>query len=251
MPLPLRFRCPFSVILLLIAPVFARADCPDHFAGQKPPATSAPVTLLCSTGFAAGYSGPDHESLWSAEHLTKESIIRAQTLQGRAPFHEDLRLPPAERSELSDYRRSGWSRGHLTPSGDAPTRAAREETFALSNIVPQAAKMNSGAWNRIEGNLRKIVRRKGEAWVVTGPAFREPLGSIGPDHVRVPSSVWKAVLVPSLSAVSVVVCRNTTPYQCNTVAMDSLRRVTGVDPFPAVPPAQKTRNRSLDALLLR
>ncbi|MFT8945554.1 MAG: DNA/RNA non-specific endonuclease [Acetobacter aceti] len=163
----------------------------DHFAGQAAPASGQPTILLCSASFAVGYSGQAKEPLWSAEHLIEEDIAEAQSLQGRAVFHEDLRIPPAARSELYDYKRSGWSRGHLAPSGDAPTREARAETFALSNIVPQDAGLNSGPWNRIESNIRHITEREGELYVVTGPAFVDDLGAIGPDRVAVPSSLWK------------------------------------------------------------
>ncbi|NHO32696.1 DNA/RNA non-specific endonuclease [Acetobacter fallax] len=236
--------------LLIFSTVASHAACPDHFVGQTQPATSASVILLCSTSYAAGYSAQDHEAAWSAEHLTRDNITRSEQLQGRGSFHEDLRLPPGERSEPCDYKRSGWSRGHLTPSGDAPTRAAREETFAFSNIVPQAARLNSSGWNHIEANIRKLVKRKGEVFVVTGPAFREPMGTIGPDHVRVPSSLWKAVYIPTMNAVAVVVCKNTAPYRCNAVSPESLERVTGINPFPSLPDGKTIRSPELDRSLI-
>ncbi|CAI9119541.1 DNA/RNA non-specific endonuclease [Brytella acorum] len=237
--------------LLLALPLNAHAACPDHFPGGQEPKSTATATLLCSQTFAAGYSAANHDPLWSAEQLTEEEVVQAEKLQGRAPFHEDLRLPANERAQLLDYRRSGWSRGHLAPSGDAPTHEARTETFALSNIIPQAAKLNSGRWNQIEGNVRRLAEREGMVYVVTGPAFREPMGTIGPDHVRVPSSVWKAVYVPTLTSTAVVVCKNSAPYTCNAVGLASLLRVTGVDPFPGVQADEREDKARLGSALLR
>ncbi|MBO1361938.1 DNA/RNA non-specific endonuclease [Acetobacter sacchari] len=236
---------------LLLVPLAARADCLDQFPGKRAPTASTAVTLLCSTSFATGYSAPTREPAWSVEHLTEEGVAAAERLQGRATFHEDLRIPANERSQLLDYRRSGWTRGHMAPSGDAPTHDARVETFALSNIVPQASKLNSGHWNQIEQNVRHLAEREGEIYVVTGPAFREPLGTIGPDHVRVPSSVWKAVYAPSLASVAVVVCKNSAPYSCNAVGLASLQRVTGVDPFPGVHSDERADKAGVGRMLLR
>ena len=238
------------VLLAFLTPISASAACSDHFAAQSQPSSSREVVLLCSLSFATGYSVQAKEAAWSAEHLTADSITEAEALEGRADFQEDFRLPLEDRSELMDYKRSGWSRGHLTPSGDVSTKNARAETFLLSNIVPQAAHLNSGAWNHLEANVRKIVKRSREAYVVTGPAFRAPLGTIGPDHVRIPSSLWKAVYLPSKKSVSVIVCKNTTPYRCNAVSQASLERVTGIDPFPGVPLSDKNRNAVLDRTLL-
>ncbi|AQS83671.1 MAG: DNA/RNA non-specific endonuclease [Acetobacter aceti] len=240
----------FLVLLIFLAPVSAYAECSGHFAGQGRPASSQELVLLCSLSFATGYSPQAKEASWSAEHLTAEAISQAQTLEGRAVFQEDLRLPLEDRSELVDYQRSGWSRGHLTPSGDISTKDARAETFLLSNIVPQAARLNSGAWNHLEANVRKIVKKSREAYVVTGPAFREALGTIGSDHVRIPSSLWKAIYLPSSKTVSVIVCKNTAPYRCNAVSQVSLKRVTGIDPFPGVPLSEKNRSAAIDQALL-
>ncbi|MCI1300420.1 DNA/RNA non-specific endonuclease [Acetobacter sp.] len=239
-----------AVLLAFLIPVSAGATCSDHFAAQRQPSSTREVTLLCSLSFATGYSAQAKEAAWSAEHLTADSIAQAEALKGRAEFQEDLRIPLEDRSGLMDYKRSGWSRGHLTPSGDVATENARAETFLLSNIVPQAARLNSGAWNHLEANVRKIVKRYREVYVVTGPAFRAPLGTIGPDHVRIPSSLWKTVYVPSSKAVSVIVCKNTAPYRCNAVSQDSLERVTGIDPFPGVALSDKNRSVALDRALL-
>ncbi|WP_233140517.1 DNA/RNA non-specific endonuclease [Acetobacter sp. DsW_063] len=249
-------RCfPGATALLVAAiaamlPVAVFAACPEHFAAGRAPQSDRQLIPLCSAEFASGYSAEDREPVWSAERLTRAGVIQGENLKGRGHFHEDMRLSRSVRSTRSDYKRSGWSMGHLAPSGDATTRSGREETFALSNIVPQAIVLNSGHWNEIERNVRRIVKREGETYVVTGPAFREPLGVVGADRIRVPSSVWKAVYAPGRHAVSLIVCRNVGQYGCNAVGLDALARVAGVKPFPGLPVSELRRDEELDRFLL-
>jgi len=225
----------------------ALATCLDFGAHGQLPATTnqAAVTLLCNRAFATAFSGASRDPVWSAEHLTEEDVEAATAMPGRATFHADTRLPAGLRSELDDYKRSGWSRGHMVPSGDAPDRLSREETFGLSDIVPQDAEMNSGLWDQLERAVRDLAVRDGEIYVVTGPAFKGDRGSIGPDHVRVPSSIWKAIYDPSEHTSVVVVCKNMAHSGCAEVNFAALQRVSGVDPFPAIAEAEKNRTLRL------
>ena len=88
-----------------------------------------------SVPFAVMYSGISRTPLWSAEHLTRESILDAKDLKGRAAFHPEGELPSNERAELSDYARSGFDRGHMAPSADMPNRSARQQCFSLANMI--------------------------------------------------------------------------------------------------------------------
>lgn len=81
------------------------------------------------------YSGVTKTPIWSAEYLTKEKI--AAKLPRKDSFHPESKLPSSERAELSDYARSGYDRGHMTPSADMGMASAQAETFTLANMVPQ------------------------------------------------------------------------------------------------------------------
>ena len=195
--------------LLLIATATAAAQpatCPQFFPGGQPPALVNPKlaqrsTLLCNDAYAVLASGITHGALWSAEHPTRASLIAARGIPREGEFHPDDRLPAADQAQLEDYRRSGYDRGHMTPSGDMPDETAQQQTFSLANMVPQAAELNRGVWARIEMAVRRLARRRGELFVVTGPAFAgQNVASVGPDGVLVPSSTWKAVYDPGAGA---------------------------------------------------
>lgn len=63
-------------------------------------------------------------------------------------------------ASLSDYRRSGFDRGHMAPAADMRWSAtAMSESFYLTNICPQTPSLNQGDWNRLEGKIRDWARR--------------------------------------------------------------------------------------------
>ena len=151
-----------------------------------------------------------------------------------------------DQAQVEDYRRSGYDRGHMTPSGDMPDAAAQEESFSLANMVPQTPKLNRGIWEGVESAVRRLAEREGELFLVTGPAFAgEELKSIGPDGVLVPSSTWKAVYDPRADGAGVYVCKNTAKPTCVVTSVAALVQAVGVDPFPALSPAMKATAMAL------
>jgi endonuclease G len=222
-----------------------RPQCPQLFAGGKPPALTRSTleqrtTMICNQAYAVLASGISKGPLWSAERLTGESVRAGERHRPVAEFHPDPHVPAPDRAELQDYTGSGYDRGHMTPSGDPATEQAKIETYALSNIVPQAAALNRGVWEAIEEATRDLAISDGEIFVVTGPAFHgTEIAFIGPDKVLVPTATWKAIYDPKLKQTGVYVCKNDEAHQCRIHTVDDLIRETGIDPFPAVPDSEK------------
>ena len=248
-----RFRLPLAfLVLLLPAPAFAQdAGCRQFFPGGQPPTLTNPrlgqrTTLLCNDAYAALASGVTHGAIWSAEHSTAASLEAARQVRREGQFHAEDRLPPSDQAQLADYRRSGYDRGHMTPSGDMPDERAQGQTFSLANMVPQTAQLNRGLWEGVESAVRRLAEREGELYVVTGPAFHgRQLSSIGPDGVLVPTSTWKAVYDPRAEGTGVYVCRNSQQPTCDIVPVATLARVVGIDPFPALPDRLKRQAMAL------
>ena len=169
--------------------------CPQFFAkGIAPAIPPAPKQReLCYDAFAVLHSGETRTPVFVAEKLNRQSIRDADEKR-TDKFFADARLPRAERSELSDYKGSGYARGHMAPAGDMPTPAAMAQSFSLANMVPQSPKQNSGPWAKIEKDTRLYVSRaKGDVFVITGPVFDASSSVIGVNQVRVPSHLFKLV----------------------------------------------------------
>jgi endonuclease G len=148
---------------------------------------------LCYDGFAVLHSGDTRTPLFAAQRLHKKSLGGVKR-QRSDKFFADARVPRSERAELEDYKRSGYSRGHLAPSGDMSTEIAMAQSFSLANVVPQSARHNSGAWSTIEQDTRKYVQRAtGDVYVITGAVFSADGKRIGSNGVRVPTHMFKLV----------------------------------------------------------
>ena len=171
------------------------ARCPEFFAnGQPPRITSRPkLRELCYEAFAVLHSGESKTPLYVAQRLTRQTIDDADEKRAKR-FFSDARLSRGERAELEDYKGSGYSRGHMAPAGDMPTPTAMAQSFSLANMVPQNPQQNGGAWNKIEQDTRRYVRRaRGDVYVITGPVFTAASPRIGASGVLVPTYLFKLV----------------------------------------------------------
>ena len=249
-----RSLLPLALLTLLVPAAAAAAqdaNCQRFFPGGQPPVLTNPklgqrTTLLCNDAYASLASGVTHGAIWSAEHPTAASLEQARHIRREGEFHAEDRLSPPDQAQLADYRRSGYDRGHMTPSGDMPDEQAQGQTFSLANMVPQTAQLNRGVWEGVESAVRHLAEREGELYVVTGPAFHgDRLASIGPDGVLVPTSTWKAVYDPRMGGAGVYVCRNTDRPTCDIVPIATLIRVVGIDPFPSLSESVKREAMSL------
>jgi endonuclease G len=224
---------------------FQGPSCPGHYVGGRAPQIvnpklAASTRELCFNVFGVMHSGVTRTPLWSAEHLRADNIEAAQDLSRENSFHAEPRLPPAQRAELADYARSGFDRGHMAPNGDMPDRASQRDSFSLANIVPQDGENNRHTWAAIEGAVRKMVKREGELYVVTGPAFLGTnLRQVG--KVIVPSHLYKVVYSPRQKAGAAWFVENQADAKPNVIPIPELERIIGINVLPALSARDKER----------
>jgi len=224
-------------------------SCNDHFVDGEAPRITNPkldkaTEELCFNVFSVLHSGITRTPLWSAEHLQAENIAAAQELSRENSFHSESRLPPNQRAELADYARSGYDRGHMAPNGDMPDRDSQRDSFSLANIVPQDGENNRNLWAGIEGAVRKMARREGDLYVVTGPAFLgSDLKKIG--NVLVPTHLYKLVYSPRQRAGAAWFVENTPDAKANVIPIPELERIIGINLLPALSDADKERMLAL------
>jgi endonuclease G, mitochondrial len=107
--------------------------------------------LLCRRGYLLAHSPENKTPFWVIEHLTADKA-NANVVQRYNKFQADPDLEKGKRAELSDYKSSGYDRGHMAPSADMKwDQDAMIECFYLSNMAPQVGKgMNRGIWARLK-----------------------------------------------------------------------------------------------------
>jgi endonuclease G len=233
-----------ALLAALSGPAWA-GGCPAHYVDGRLPEIrnqklAGATRELCYSEFGIMHSGVTRTPLWSAEYLQAGNVLAAQVLTRENSFHPEPALAPGQRAELSDYARSGFDRGHMAPNGDMPDRASQHESFTLANMVPQDADNNRHVWAGIEGAVRKMARRDGALYVITGPAFLgAKLRKVG--NVIVPSHLYKLVYSPRQQAGAAWFVANQPDAQPQVLSIPALERLVGIDLLPSLSGQQKER----------
>lgn len=239
----------FVVVLVLLWRAFFPSSAPeggsgsgacgDKFAFGQPTVTGEGdnARLLCRQGYAALHDPDLKVPLYVAERLTEGdadgSVPRADD------FEPDPDLPPGERAELSDYRGSGFDRGHMAPAADfSDDETEMQQSFYLSNMVPQNGVMNQGIWAGLESAVRACARNVGDLYVITGPLFDGAARTIGDNRVAVPSGLFKIVIDREANAARAFVMpnralRNTSNFARYEADVAGIERETGLDFAPS------------------
>lgn len=233
---------PLIIAIAILAASYSHAAqtaCPQHYAGGQAPdfinqKLTAKTREVCYSGYGLMHSGITRTPLYSAEHLTRERLQQSRNMQRKSTYYPDPNIPFNERAELHHYARSGFSRGHIAPSGDMPDERSQQESFSLANMVPQVAENNQGIWERIESAVRGMAKNRGELYVVTGPIFQgASLKRIG-GAVMVPTQLFKAVYDPKRQEAGAYIVDNTADARPVKVSIAELEKIAGMRIFPAV-----------------
>ncbi len=150
----------------------------------------------------------------------------------------------------TDYSGSGYSRGHIVPSGDR-TRSIPDNsaTFLMTNMMPQLAANNEGPWNDFENYLRSLANGGDEIYIISGPTGNQ--GLIAGGKVGAPQYTWKVVLIlpngnndlervsKATRAFGIVVPKfspiTTNLWRNYRVTVDAVENITGHNFFSEIP----------------
>jgi len=218
-------------------------DCKDLFPAQQIPTSPKAGRDLCFDSFAIYYSPQDKKPIYAVEKLNKEQLLAPRPRRSNQ-FYEEARLPISERALLSDYRSSGYDRGHNAPAGDMSNERSMAQSFSLANMMPQARQNNQGIWAKnIEEPTRSYVKRaEGDVYVFTGS--NGSIGSIGRSRVTIPAHLYKLVYDPNKNTAWAYWIENTNEAQMTPpITYQELLQKTGIDfHLPLTDDASKTSN---------
>ncbi len=164
--------------------------------GRAGAGTEAEFEKLKNDDYIVGYSESRRDPLWSAYRV----------IDNPHPFHipRPKKFEPDTRTTAqvkeSDFTRSGYQRGHMTPNEAIMAcygEAAQSQTFLLSNICPQAAELNEHVWERLEADERMYAGTLEEVWVIDGPIFADLNGGTTErlaSGIAVPAAFYKILI---------------------------------------------------------
>lgn len=199
--------------------------------------------------FVLSYDRRNRVAHWVFEHLTKDRLhSNAEISRSKCEFKPDTSLHPFFRSENSDYKGSGYDRGHLAAAGNHKMHQRHiDQTFYLSNMAPQVGKgFNRDSWNRLEKYVRNLTKVYKDVFVCTGPLYLPKVEAdgkkyvryevIGANHVAVPTHFYKVVVCETHDAkleMEAFVMPNTmiddnTPLTNFQVPPESVERAAGL-----------------------
>jgi endonuclease G len=228
----MKFLATFLLFSSLWLPLSALAlfdQCQDLFPAQQIPSTAQVGRDLCFDDFAIYYSPSDKKPIYTIERLNSEQL-QAPHPRRTNQFYEEARLPAHERALLSDYRGSGYDRGHNVPAGDMTTERGMAQSFSLANMMPQARQNNQGIWaKRVEEATRMYIKRaQGDVYVFTGSMGHA--GTIGKGKVTIPSHLYKLVYDPAKKLAWAYWVENTDDAQMSApISYAELIQKTGID----------------------
>lgn len=201
----------------------------------------------------------DHEQAKWVMHMILPDIIDGKIARTN-DFREDPKVSTGTAVEADYFLKSkdengewvydgfGYDRGHLAPSADfrwSPT--ALSESYFYSNMSPQVADFNRGAWAELEDAIRAYIYRNPQQslYVVTLPQLNDDLPVIqrGVNQVSIPQHFYKVVLNKERGegiAFKMPNRKIDAPLQSFSMTIDEAEQETGFDFFPLFEDAVKT-----------
>jgi len=163
-------------------------------------------------------------------------------LRGSTPRTDSFKPDPlvsTKSAQLSDYKGSGYDRGHLAPAADMKYNSlAMLESFYMSNISPQNPSFNRGIWRRLESLVRGWGQ-KFEIYVSTaGVLGSNNLGAIGKNRVTIPSKFYKVIYAPDKNIMIGFLLSNRKQsgnLSSYALSVDKIESITGIDFFSQLP----------------
>ena len=147
--------------------------------------------LIVGDGSVISYNNRRGTANWVSWKTTRADV--GKTLP-RPNFRPDPRLPGwYNRIGQYDYSGSGYDRGHLVPSADRfGDPRLNQETFLMTNIVPQTGALNQYPWNKLENYARSQARGRFDVYQIAGV-----YGDAGrlKGKITVPTNCWKVVMI--------------------------------------------------------
>lgn len=185
-------------------------------------------------------TSPCAVAIWVAYDLTNEEATGQVPRERRYYQDPDVRGIQADNS---DYRGSGWDKGHMAPAGDMKwSEQAMFESCYFTNICPQNQNLNGGDWRILEEKCRALTERFDKLYIVCGPVVGSAKnGALGANRVIIPDGFYKVLLTftgKNYQCIGFVFenkAGHSKTFYRYACSVDEVEKLTGIDFFSNLP----------------
>jgi len=217
------------------------------------PAAQSGDEIIHHSALTLAYAEKFEQARWVAhiitQDVTKGTVLRTNDFRADkkvstgSAVEADYFLKKMKTDSTWAYDGFGYDRGHLAPSADFKwSKTALSESYYYSNMSPQLAEFNRGAWGNLEDAIRGYLYRNPATslYIVTGPLLADNLPVIerGINKVSIPAMYWKAVLdFDNKKAIGFMMPNQniTQPLAAFAVSVNEIEKATGLDLFNKLP----------------
>ena len=195
--------------------------------------------IVNHSAYTLSYNDEHEQPNWVIHMVTKDILYGAVSRTN--DFRPDPNLKCGSMDSV-DYWNSGFDRGHLAPSADFRwSLNALSESYYYSNMSPQVADLNRGAWSKLENQGREWSLDCNELFVVTGPVLKPNLPKVqqGSFRLSIPEYNYKIFVDlygPEYKAIAFIMPNKKIddPIMNYVVSIDEIEKKTGIDFFPTL-----------------
>ncbi|NIJ45138.1 DNA/RNA endonuclease G (NUC1) [Wenyingzhuangia heitensis] len=154
--------------------------------------TSTTGQIIHHSFYTLSYVEKYEQPEWVAYKLIPQYLVKKVERRNRFKIDRAVKTGSAT---LTDYKGSGYDRGHLAPAGAMSfSSVAMEDSFYMSNMSPQVPGFNRGIWKSLESKVRYWTSSSDSLYVVSGPILKNISKTIGENKVGVPNYYYKVIV---------------------------------------------------------
>jgi endonuclease G len=182
----------FSNTLSYAAGELPLAECDKHIKMLTLDESSKNLSKICREGYITYYDLNAKIPYYVSYLLTPDHVIGCNKRGSR--FLVDDVVNGHSMEKPIDYIKTGYDRGHLSPASDnAYSRKTLDESFYMSNIIPQYAAFNRGIWSHLEEIVRGWSLDGRTLQIISGSIYNNKSNKIRND-VTIPTAFYKIII---------------------------------------------------------
>ncbi len=186
----------------------------------------------------------EHEQAKWVSYMTCKRRISNNSVGRTDNFRSDP-LVSSQSATGSDYRSTGYNRGHLAPAGDFKWNGtAMSESFYMSNMSPQRYEFNAGIWLDLENKVRNWALKHDTLYITTAGILEDNLNTIGRStDISICKRFYKVIFSKKhKKAIGFILeHKEIDSYIMDfAISVDEVEKITGIDYYSGLPDSLET-----------